>query len=288
MKTLVIIVFVTLSLVTAYKPVIYFHGLFGTPNSFELTQRILQQRDPNTKVFAIDMYGRVDSLKALTIQVVDLTREINKLKKQHNFSKFHLVCSSQGGLVCRNFMMNEDMHDVATFMTLASPNMGQFGIPDIAFLRQLIGNLTRDAAHHVLYTPLMQARISFANLWNDPKQQKEYLSKNVFLPFVSNQIAHEQAAKYKRNFLKIGSFISYGSAADEVLDPWQSTIFGYWDETGKVIVPMKQQSIYTQDTFGLATLERENRFFAFEEQGFGHWDWLKNETMIRKFITYFD
>src|SRR4051794_37036006 len=97
MRLLCILLLVILTLVTAFKPVVYFHGLFGTPNTFGLTQRILQQRDPNTKVFAIDMYGRLDSLKPLKTQVLDLTREINRLKREHIFGKFHLVCSSQGG-----------------------------------------------------------------------------------------------------------------------------------------------------------------------------------------------
>jgi palmitoyl-protein thioesterase len=277
-----------LILTLAGKPVIYFHGLSGTPTSFDLTRQILLQRDPATLVFALAHYGRLDTLKPLAIQAMDLKAEIDKFRRQHKFNSFHLVCSSQGGLVGRAYIMNNDDHGVDTFMTLAAPNVGVYGIPDIAYLRELLGNITRDNAYLLLYTSVIQNRISFANMWNDPKHPREYIARNIFLPSYSNEIVHSNNAKFKTNFLKIKRFVVYGSDGDEVLTPWQTSMFGFYAESGNRILNMTDLPIYQKDTFGLLTLQREGRMTVIHEPGLGHWDWLKTESIIRKFIQYFD
>lgn len=281
------LVFLLLLTVLSYKPVIYFHGLFGSPNNFELIQKIILERDPKTKTFSIDIYSRVNTLIPLFRQAQGVMDEINRLKRVHNFDEYNLVCSSQGGLVCRMLIMLQQNHGVDTFMTLATPNMGVYGIPDIALLRQLLGNVTRDNAHFLLYTKVAQERISFSNYWNDPKQRRDYLTKNTFLPFANNEMNHPRLQDYKRNFLKIKRLVSFGSEADEVLSPWSSSIYSYYSQDLK-IVSMKEQEVYTRDLYGLQTLDKENRLFIHVEPKMGHWDWVKKEDVIRKYLKYFN
>ena len=41
--------------------------------------------------------------------------------------RIHLICHSQGGLVCGGIVQTMPHHNIHTFVSLAAPQMGQYG-----------------------------------------------------------------------------------------------------------------------------------------------------------------
>ena len=83
-----------------YKPVIYLHGLLDSYQSFTFYEIALKRRDPETKVFSLRIFDRIESaLLPIFQQVERVTKEIKKLQKKHNFKNFNFVGFSQGGFI---------------------------------------------------------------------------------------------------------------------------------------------------------------------------------------------
>lgn len=57
-----------------------------------------------------------------------------------------------------------------------------------------------------------------------------------------------------------------GSPADAVLTPWFTSLFSFWDASFNVI-PMTQQTVYLNDTIGLATLASLGRLHLQQVDG---------------------
>merc|ERR1712227_613662 len=135
----------------------------------------------------------------------------------------HLLCFSQGGLLCRAIIEMTTSHNIDTFISLSSPQAGQYGDTDV--LHVLFPYYVKHSLYELFYSRLGQD-ISIANYWNDPLHQQLFLKYCDFLPVINNQVPSNDSDHYKSSFTKLKKLILIGGPDDDVIMPWQSAHFG--------------------------------------------------------------
>lgn len=191
----------------------------------------------------------------------------------------HLVGYSQGGLIARTVLETFGNHTVKNFISLSSPQAGQYGT---AFLHMIFPDLMEKTAYELFYSHVGQ-HTSVGNYWNDPHHQKLYYKYSNFLPYVNNELSSTRSDMYKDGLLKLDNMILIGGPDDGVITPWQSSHFGYYDIFGDV-VPMEFRDIYKRDKIGLKTLNKAGKLKILTFSGVHHFDWHLNTTVIEKAI----
>uniref|UniRef100_A0AAV2MFH9 palmitoyl-CoA hydrolase n=1 Tax=Knipowitschia caucasica TaxID=637954 RepID=A0AAV2MFH9_KNICA len=186
----------------AYKPVIIVHGLFDGPDDFINLTDFIQETHPGTNVTTLDMYDYWKSLTPLWTQVEGL-RSLLEAKLNQSEEGAHLICFSQGGVICRALLSVIPNHNIHTFIALSSPLAGQFG---------------------------------------DPHNRDLYLEKDDFLPLINGETQHKDLPEWKKNFLQIKKMVLIGGPDDGVITPWQSSLFGFYNKKREV-VEMKNQEV---------------------------------------------
>jgi len=135
--------------------------------------------------------------------------------------------------------------------------------------------------------------VHLTNLGRDPIHFEQYREHCSFIPQYLNETMHfnrDVLVQQRTNFLKLNLAVFTASPQDEVIDPWQSALFGYWKYVGNnklVIEHMEQQPVYVNDVFGLQTLHKQGKAKFFEVPNAKHSDWQKNETLFVKYVEPF-
>uniref|UniRef100_A0AAV2MFI9 palmitoyl-CoA hydrolase n=1 Tax=Knipowitschia caucasica TaxID=637954 RepID=A0AAV2MFI9_KNICA len=238
----------------AYKPVIIVHGLFGGPGDY---------------ITLTDFIQEVESLSSL------LEAKLNQSEEGA-----HLICYSQGGVICRALLSVIPNHNIHTFIALSSPLAGQFGVTK--HLRRFFPYTVCEDFYRICYKSWFQ-RLSVCQYWNDPHYRDLYLEKNNFLPLINGETQHKDLPEWKKNFLQIKKMVLIGGPDDGVITPWQSSLFGFWNEKREV-VEMKNQEFYTSDAFGLKTLDSRGDISVCVQSGVPHAHWHINITVFNNCI----
>jgi len=266
--------------VQAYLPVIMYHGIDGSQNDFNPMMANIQKTHPGTINISLPLFDGVGSYDNMQKQVEHVTAYIQNITQNNvDFENgWHLMCHSQGGLVCRGVIENWTGHNINTYISLAGPQMGQYGSDS-----PVLYNFTTDEAWLVLYTREAQKHFSVAGYWNDPYHQKEYLKHCEFLPYLNNILTSQYSDQFKKNFLALKKVALLGSSGDGVIQPWESTMFSYWDSKGNMVY-MPDQQVYTEDTFGLRTMNETGRLVMNFPPGVYHTQWLSNFSLYQTYI----
>ena len=275
----------------AYKPVIMMHGVGSDAGEMSTIAALLNETHPGTIVTSLPLYeGKPASWDHdLNIQVKGVMNAIRKLVADDPIAYangYHLVCKSQGGLICRCVIEQMDDHKVDTFVSLAGPQEGVFGTAYFESLKKyglpewLIKGGT-DLMYLVAYNFLGQ-KISVANIWRDPYHLSEFYRGNEFLPRYTSNATPAMKANFIR--LKQAVFcVGSGKPYDGGIEPWQTGAWGSYDSSG-YMVNMTNQSFYVADTFGLKTLDTTGRLNLTIVPGVSHDDWTGNVDIIKKYI----
>jgi palmitoyl-protein thioesterase len=267
-------------LVNSYKPIIALHGFALTPNQgtfhdWDNIAKWIAQEHPGQIFIPLNIFNGLDSTRPLWEQVPQIANLIQSTVSNQSFAQgYHFLGHSQGGLLMRVMLEVIDNHQVDTFVSLAGV---QFGIYGIGFINHYFQNITDEYATEFLYTSVMQDEFSAANFWHSPFPQNGYLTNNIFLPVVNNQVPNKDYARYKANFLKAKQYVFFGSPQDGTVVPWESSIWGFYDDNEN-IVSFQNQDIYVQDTFGLKTANGQGKISLRVVNGIPHGEWLKNQS----------
>ncbi|XP_018555564.1 lysosomal thioesterase PPT2-A [Lates calcarifer] len=281
MKTLQVISPMLLLLLLAgvcidgYKPVVIVHGIFDGPKQFIKLSSFITKIHPGTKVSVIDLYNNIFSLRPLWKQVEGFKKAISSIM-QSAPNGIHLLCFSQGGLICRALLSTTPHHNVHTFISLSSPLAGQYG--DTEYLKRVFPDYAKRMVFRVCYTRFGQ-RLSLCEYWNDPHHRSKYLLKNDFLPKLDGEKQHKDMTAWRENFLRIKKLVLIGGPDDGVITPWQSSHYGFYDSNENV-VEMKNQEFYRNDTFGLKTLDARGDVSTCVHSGVKHVEWHSNFTVF--------
>ncbi|XP_052590229.1 lysosomal thioesterase PPT2-like [Peromyscus californicus insignis] len=233
----------------SYKPVIMVHRLFDSSYSFRHLLDYINETHPGTVVTVLDLFDGRESLRPLWEQVQGF-REAVALIMEKAPEGVHLICYSQGGLVCRALLCVMDEHNVDSFISLSSPQMGQYGDTDSQkwlFPTSMWSNLYR-----VCYSPWGQ-EFSICNYWHDPHHDDMYLNASSFRALINGERDHPNAIVWWKNFLRVGRLVLTGGPDDGVITPWQSSFFGFYD-ANEMVLDMEEQPVYLRDSFGLTSL----------------------------------
>lgn len=264
---------------SCYKPVIIVHGLFDSPADFLRLLGYINQTHPGTNVTVIDLFDRSESLKPMWMQVQGFQDAISPIM-QNAADGVHLICYSQGGLVCRGVLSIMSNHNVDTFVSLSSPQMGQYG--DTEYIK-FFPHYVKKNLFRFCYTQVGQT-VSICNYWKDPHHQDLYLNVSNFLPLLNEESTNPNASEWKKNFLRIKKLVLIGGPDDGVITPWQSSHFGFYDEN-ETVIDMAGQEVYLKDTFGLKTLAARGDIVTYSVSGVEHTKWHDNETVFNTCIA---
>ncbi|KAM4539592.1 lysosomal thioesterase PPT2 [Odontesthes bonariensis] len=261
--------------VVGYKPVIIVHGLFDSSGDFINLQRFINESHPGTNVTVIDLFDRSASLQPMWKQVEGFKAAIYPIM-QNAAGGVHFICYSQGGLVCRGILSTLSEHNVHSFISLSSPQAGQYG--DTDYLKYLFPQFVKSNLFHLCYTAFGQ-RISICNYWNDPHHRDLYLNSSDYLALLNSERLSPNSTEWKKNFLKIQKLVLIGGPDDGVITPWQSSQFGFYDDN-ETVVEMQHQDLYLRDLFGLKTLAARGDLILCTVPGVLHVLWHSNETVF--------
>nr|XP_012596550.1 lysosomal thioesterase PPT2 isoform X2 [Microcebus murinus] len=158
----------------------------------------------------------------------------------------------RGGLVCRALLSVMDDHNVDSFISLSSPQMGQYG--DTDYLKWLFPTSMRSNLYRICYSPWGQ-EFSICNYWH----------------------------AWRKNFLRVGHLVLIGGPDDGVITPWQSSFFGFYD-ANETVLEMEEQLVYLRDSFGLKTLLARGAIVRCPMPGIPHTAWHSNRTLYETCI----
>jgi palmitoyl-protein thioesterase len=236
---------------------------------------------------------------------------------------------SQGASIARAVVEEMDDHQVRMLISLAGPQNGIFygpqpsdAIPTQAFASRLgpktippsifnfsdyspsdyvTGKFQSDFNSLVFSYPQLQDKLSVLNLGRSPVKS-EWRTVNTFIPVVNNinpcdgpdkEVCIAAKQKRRANFLKLTSAHFFGSPADDVIAPWQSSILGQYTDvanTGDLLtnfpllepMDMKLSEEYLQDTYGLKTLDARGGLFLYDVPDVGHSCWVADSVPLGK------
>ncbi|CAH0476385.1 unnamed protein product [Peronospora belbahrii] len=157
------------------------------------------------------------------------------------------------------------------------------------------GKFQRDLVELVTTNTKLQGKSSIANIINPPLDDyalTNWLSINPFLPKVNNlqdcgadSTCKAAQKRRKANFVKLKAAHFLASPQDDIQSPWQSCLLGKYSTVATVdevatkfadltIVAMKDTVEYTQDLYGLKTLDTAGGLHIHEVADVSHDCWL--------------
>ncbi|KAF3839508.1 hypothetical protein F7725_018225 [Dissostichus mawsoni] len=172
--------------INGYKPVIIVHGLFDGPKEFKTMFRYINKVHPGTEVKVIDLYDNLSSLKPMWGQVQGFRKAFDDIVQKAP-DGVHLLCFSQGGLICRALLSMAPDHKVHTFISLSSPQAGQYG--NTEYLKRVFPEFVKKTVFRICYNRVGQ-KVSICDYWNDPHHRSRYLQSNSFLALLNGDRPH--------------------------------------------------------------------------------------------------
>ncbi|XP_060905976.1 lysosomal thioesterase PPT2-like isoform X1 [Labrus mixtus] len=262
--------------IDGYKPVIIVHGLFDGPKQFKTLTQYITKVHRGTEVKVISLYNNMASLKPMWRQVQGFRRSIESIM-QESPDGVHLLCFSQGGLLCRALLSTTPHHNVHTFISLSSPQAGQYG--DTEYLKWMFPEHVKKTVFHICYNRFGQ-KVSICDYWRDPHHRSRYLQYNTFLAMINGDRPNKDMKAWRENFLRIKKLVLIGGPDDGVITPWQSSHFGFFD-SNENILEMRNQEFYKNDTFGLKMLDARGDVSQCVHSGVKHVTWHSNFTVFQ-------
>ncbi|KOX69241.1 Lysosomal thioesterase PPT2 like protein [Melipona quadrifasciata] len=264
--------------VNSYHAVVVIHGVLTGSDSMELISNRIQEMHPGTQIYNIPNFAGWSSLESMWHQVQEIGMNIMYISAL--FPKgINLIGYSQGGLLARAILQTFPNHNVRNFISLSSPQAGQYGT---RFLHLFFPDLVCKTAYELFYSKSGQ-HISVGNYWNDPHHQELYYQYSNFLPYVNKEKNSTKMPMFKQGLTKLNRLVLVGGPDDGIITPWQSSHFGYYD-ANQTVIDMRDRSIYKDDLIGLRTLNESERLVLITVSNVTHNEWHKNVSIVDNFL----
>ncbi|XP_056632021.1 lysosomal thioesterase PPT2 homolog [Diorhabda sublineata] len=278
MRNILLLLFLYILNTIAYRPVILLHGILTGSESMELIKNCIEEKHPGTIVYNIDKFGGWSSLDNMWYQVKQVSQIITNITTNHS-EGVNFLGYSQGALLGRTILQANPNHTIHRYISLSGPQGGQYGTQ---FLHLYFPGLALETAFELFYSRVGQ-HTSVGNYWNDPYHQKLFYDYSQYLPYVNNEIRSNRSDEFKAALLKLDKLVLIGGPQDNVITPWQSSQFGYYNENGTV-VKFEDTVTYKLDTIGLKTLYQKKKLILVTVPGVDHFMWHTNVTICDNYI----
>ncbi|XP_023160669.2 lysosomal thioesterase PPT2 homolog [Drosophila hydei] len=262
----------------AYKPVVILHGILSGAESMTVLVRHIEKLHPGTVVYNCDKFSGWSSLENAWWQVEQIKEYIDKIGKLHT-EGIIVLGYSQGGILARAAIQSLPNHNVKTFISLSSPQAGQYGT---SFLHLIFPDLAAKTAFELFYSRVGQ-HTSVGGYWNDPHKQALYMKYSEFLPLINNEKLSSNSTSFKMGMVRLNKLVLIGGPNDGVITPWQSSHFSYFNESLDV-VPFYKREIYMNDSIGLKTLLEAEKLIIIVKPFVHHLSWHSNKRVINQVI----
>lgn len=246
-------------------PIFFAHGLNNNKESLDKSISIIKEYRPNAQIFTSDI-----GCKGYVSEVAQAKEFANFANNTPEFKNgFTVIGYSNGGIPTR-LAIQLGLLDipVVSYISIVSPQKGVSDLPgtwddtidkEVAKYTTIKPISILENSIHKILDPLNNFSLSPspAQLWNNPKTQKlskeGYLvSSNAFLAKLNNEEHHPNFDAYKKNICTLAICRCIAAKEDTIVTPYESAVFGYYDNDGKNIIPLKESSTY--ENLGLKDL----------------------------------
>lgn len=152
--------------VKSYRAVVLLHGILTGSESMEIISNRIEEMHPGTQTFNTVRFVGWNSLEPMWRQVEELGMDVLSIGAAFP-EGINLIGYSQGGLIARAILQRFPDHNVRNFISLSSPQAGQYGT---RFLHLFFPDLICKTAYELFYSKIGQ-HTSVGNYWNDPYHQ---------------------------------------------------------------------------------------------------------------------
>ncbi len=193
---------------------------------------------------------------------------------------------ASGGQFLRAYVERHNDPPIRNLITFGSQHMGIADIPACKPF-DLLCQIARNAARAGVYNewvqqnlvqvcsptlPLVQLNthtpfslFAQAQYYRDHAQLPTYLAANHFLTSINNEVPATRNATYAKRLARLDALVLVLFARDLTVVPKESAWFGSYapsdsrDGREETLVPMREQSLYTEDWIGLRALDKRGR-----------------------------
>lgn len=187
----------------------------------------------------------------------------NEIKSHKEFENdFSILSMSQGGLIARYIIEKCDMKGkVKKLVSFGGPMMGTSQVPFcLAGVSCFIANSLVD---YFVYNNYYQKNVGSAGYYRTAAHIDDFNDSKSILWKLNNPNPEE-----KNNFINLDSLVLIGFKNDKMISPKESAEFGVLDDNFNVLL-MNETEEYKKDSFGLRTLNENNKIKIFYLEG-GH------------------
>ncbi|KAK9879589.1 hypothetical protein WA026_006654 [Henosepilachna vigintioctopunctata] len=267
----------------AYRPIFLLHGIMTGNLSMAMIKGRIEQLHPGTIVYNTDRFTGWSSLDNMWYQAQQLLIDFKNISERHP-EGIHLLGYSQGALLARSILQIYPGHNVRNFISLSGPQAGQYGTK---FLHLIFPDLALREAYELFYSRVGQ-HTSVGNYWNDPFHPMLYHNYSEYLPYINNEIKSTRSAQFKGALTTLNKMVLVGGPDDNVITPWESSQFGFYDDN-MTVINLFDRALYKEDYIGLKTLYESSRLDLITVPGVNHYMWHINVSIIDNYlINYLD
>ena len=272
-------------------PLIVWHGLGDTYDADGLmaTAELARKVNPGTVVYNIRLANdssadrRSTFFGNVTEQIAQVCADIAAHPVLGAAAAVNALGFSQGGQFLRGYVERCNAPPVHNLVTFGSQHNGiarfQMCKPTDFLCKGAEVLLKANA-----WSTYAQGSLVPAQYYRDPEDMASYLNFSNFLADVNNERAAKSAI-YKNNIAGLNKFVMYVFENDETVVPKESGWFAEFNATSKMVTPLRNRTLYTQDWLGLRDLDRKAGL-VFETAPGKHME-LSESILNQTFTRYF-
>uniref|UniRef100_A0A1B6H0L4 Palmitoyl-protein thioesterase 1 n=1 Tax=Cuerna arida TaxID=1464854 RepID=A0A1B6H0L4_9HEMI len=277
---------------TSIKPIVMWHGMGDcccNPLSLGRMKKFLEQQIPNVYVRSIMIGNNVaeDTENGFFMNVNDQVKMVcDQLASDPKLDQgYNAIGFSQGAQFLRAVAQRCPSPQMHNFISLGGQHQGVYGLPNCFYPQHKICDYVRKLLNIGAYWGWLQNYFVQAEYWHDPLNENKYQRKSVFLADINNELAINES--YRQNMMKLESFVMVRFEEDSMVEPKDSSWFGFYTPgQGVEITPLNQSRIYLEDRLGLRELDKTGRLHFMSVPG-DHLqfteDWFKS-AIIDKYL----
>jgi len=277
------------------RPLVIWHGMgdtYDAPGMLEFGESI-KDIHPGIFIHSIHIhedsqedkkagyYGNINEQLELVLEQLS---NIDELR-----DGFDAIGFSQGGQFLRAYVERYNSPPVNNLITFGSQHMGvsdAFTCKPLDFFCQAARQILKSN----VYSDWAQTTSIQAQYFRDPDQLETYLAVNKFLTSINNEISANLNTTYADNFASLGNLVLVLFSQDKTVLPKETSWFGSYgpsksSSSEKTIIPMRLQTLYTEDRIGLKTLDERGAVVLATCEG-EHMRLSRDcwEPLVRKFV----